>query len=79
MTKPVYKIYTQKMCGYCEMAKEILEDYSMKYIEIAIDENIEAKTYVKSFAKTVPQIFCEEQHIGGYEELKGHLYYLDKD
>ncbi len=79
MTKPVYKIYTQKLCGYCEMAKEILKDYSMEYIEIAIDEDAEAKTYVKSFAKTVPQVFCEEQHIGGYEELKGHLYYLDKD
>jgi len=79
MTKPVYKIYTQKLCGYCEMAKEILKDYSMEYVEIAIDKDVEAKTYVKSFAKTVPQIFREEQHIGGYEELKGHLYYLDKD
>ena len=67
------------MCGYCTMAKELLKDHSMKYIEIAIDENIAAKDYVKSFAKTVPQIFREEQHIGGYEELKGHLYYLDKD
>ena len=45
------------MCGYCTMAKELLEDHSMEYKEIPIDADTEAKNYVKSFAKTVPQIF----------------------
>ncbi len=75
----MYTIYTQNMCGYCTMAKELLEDHSMEYKEIPIDADTEAKNYVKSFAKTVPQIFREEQHIGGYEELHDYLYYLDED
>ena len=56
------------------MAKEILEEHSHKYTEIAIDEDDEAKTFVKSFAKTVPQIFYKKQLIGGYQEL---IEYLD--
>jgi len=73
----VYTIYTQNMCGYCTMAKELFEENYIEYTEISIDDDIESKNYVKSFAKTVPQIFCEKQHIGGYEELSKHLYYLD--
>ena len=49
----MYTIYTQNMCGYCTMAKELLEDHSMEYKEIPIDADTEAKNYVKSFAKTV--------------------------
>ena len=75
----MYTIYTQNMCGYCTMAKELLKDHSKEYKEIPIDTNIEAKNFIKSFAKTVPQIFYEKQHIGGYEELREYLYYLDKD
>ena len=56
------------------MAKEMLEEHSHKYTEIAIDKDNEAKTFVKSFAKTVPQIFHGEQLIGGYQEL---IEYLD--
>jgi len=70
----VYIIYTQKSCGFCVMAKEILEKHSHKYTEIVIDEDSEAKTFIKSFAKTVPQIFHGEQLIGGYQEL---IEYLD--
>ena len=70
----MYVIYTQKTCGFCVMAKELLEEHSHKYTEIAIDEDSKAKNFVKSFAKTVPQIFHGEQLIGGYQEL---IEYLD--
>ena len=65
----MYVIYTQSMCGYCDKAKELLKNHSEKYIEIPIDVDEEAKNFVKSFAKTVPQIFYEKQLIGGYNEL----------
>ena len=65
----MYVIYTQNMCGYCDMAKELLKSHSEKYVEIAIDEDDEAKAFVKSFAKTVHQIFYEKELIGGYHEL----------
>ncbi len=65
----MYVIYTQSRCGYCDMAKELLEANSQKYTEIPIDTDTEAKSFVKSFANTVPQIFYEKQLIGGYNEL----------
>ena len=79
MSEKVYVIYTQKSCGFCVMAKKLLEEHSKEYTEIAIDEDDDAKNYVKGFAKTVPQIFYGEQLIGGYQELSEQLYYLDKD
>ena len=75
----MYVIYTQPRCNYCNLAKELLEAHSQKYTEIAIDEDNEAKNFIKGFANTVPQIFYEKQLIGGYEKLQEHLYYLDKD
>ncbi len=69
----MYVIYTQKSCGFCEMSKKLLKEHSQKYTEIAIDEDDEAKKFVKSFAKTVPQIFYKEQLIGGYQELIEYL------
>ena len=74
----MYVIYTQKTCGFCVMAKELLETHFQQYTEIEIDEDDEAKKYVRGFANTVPQIFFEKQLIGGYEKLQEHLYYLDK-
>ena len=69
----MYVIYTQSRCGYCDMAKELLEAHSQQYTEIPIDVDVDAKNFVKSFAKTVPQIFFEKQYIGGYHELKEYL------
>ena len=48
----------------------------LKEIQNCIAENdkSKAKAFVKSFAKTVPQIFYKEQLIGGYQEL---IEYLD--
>lgn len=69
----MYTIYTQNMCGYCSLAKELLDERSIKYTEIPIDIDMDAKNFVKSFANTVPQIFYEKKRIGGYHELKEHL------
>tara|TARA_B100000427_G_C15429550_1_gene560128 strand:+ start:165 stop:338 length:174 start_codon:yes stop_codon:yes gene_type:complete len=55
------------------MAKKLFEENSVEYTEIPIDTDIDAKNFVKTFAKTVPQIFFEEQLIGGYNELKEYL------
>ena len=69
----MYTIYTQNMCGYCSLAKELLKEHSIEYTEIPIDVDMDAKNFVKSFDKTVPQIFFEKQYIGGYHELKEYL------
>ena len=65
----MYIIYTQSRCGYCDMAKELLEAHSQQYTEIPIDVDMDAKNFVKSFAKTVPQIFKDGEYIGGHSDL----------
>jgi len=55
------------------MAKELLENRGQEYTEIEIDQDNDAKNYIKTFANTVPQIFLGEQLIGGYQELTEHL------
>ena len=66
-------IYTGPLCNYCEAAKRLLARNNVTYKEInvatvdgAMDEMIK-KTNGK---KTIPQIFFDNQHIGGYDEIR---------
>ena len=66
-------IYTGPMCNYCEAAKRLLSRNNANYKEIdiakedgAMDEMIK-KTNGK---RTIPQIFFDDQHIGGYDEVR---------
>ena len=66
-------IYTGPLCNYCEAAKKLLARNNVEYKEIniatvdgAMDEMI-AKANGK---KTIPQIFFDDQHIGGYDEAR---------
>jgi len=72
----VYVIYSQDSCRFCVMAKELLENHGQEYVEISIDEDTDAKNYIKSFTNTVPQIFLGKQLIGGYQELTEQLQHL---
>jgi len=65
-------IYTGPLCNYCEAAKKLLARNNVEYKEIniatvdgAMDEMI-AKANGK---RTIPQIFFNEQHMGGYDEV----------
>ena len=66
-------IYTGPMCNFCSAAKHLLNKKKISYEEINIgyDEKKREEMLKKSNgAKTIPQIFIEEKHIGGYVELK---------
>ena len=66
-------IYTGPMCNFCSAAKHLLNKKKVSYEEIDIgnDEKKREEMLNKSNgAKTIPQIFIEEKHIGGYVELK---------
>ncbi len=66
-------IYTGPMCNFCSAAKHLLNKKKINYEEIDIgkDEKKREEMLNKSNgAKTIPQIFIEEKHIGGYVELK---------
>ena len=66
-------IYTGPMCNFCSAAKHLLNKKKIKYeeIDIGYDEKKREEMLKKSNgAKTIPQIFIEEKHVGGYVELK---------
>ena len=67
----MYTIYTQSPCSYCLMAKDLLQKNRIEFMEISLDYDESARKLLKEMGlNTVPQIFDEEQHIGGYNDLK---------
>jgi len=65
-------IYSSNNCGYCELAKNLLDSLSYQYQEINIQEipNKKDEMLRKSNGRrTVPQIFISDLHVGGYDEL----------
>ena len=61
------------MCNYCEAAKRLLTRNNALYKEIdigkvegAMDEMIKKA----NGKRTIPQIFFDDQHIGGYDEVR---------
>lgn len=66
-------IYTGLMCGYCDAAKHLLDKKKLKYNEISIaNDPVKMQEMLKrsNNARTVPQIFIGETHVGGYVELR---------
>lgn len=64
-------IYTKATCPYCHMAKDLLNAKQIPFQEIPVDHD-EAKREEMmrlSNRRTVPQIFINEQSIGGYDDL----------
>ena len=80
-------IYTGPTCNFCSAAKHLLSKKKISYEEIDIgndDKKREEMLKKSNGAKTVPQIFIGESHVGGYVELKalenkGELDTLLKD
>ena len=66
-------IYTGPMCNYCEAAKRLLTRNNATYEEINVAKVDGAKDEMIQKAngrRTIPQIFFDDQHIGGYDEVR---------
>ena len=79
MTKTMKKveIYTWQFCPYCMRAKTLLIKKGVEFIEHEIDgdENGRFKMAERADGRTtVPQIFIDDQGIGGCDEI----YELEK-
>ena len=66
-------IYTGPLCNYCEAAKRLLIRNNVTYKEINV-ATVNGAMYemIKKAngKKTIPQIFFDNQHIGGYDEIR---------
>ncbi len=67
-------VYSTTYCPYCVRAKQLLERKRVAYREIMVDRDpaLMQEMMERSQRRTVPQIFIDEQSIGGYDEL-AHL------
>ena len=79
-------MYSGPMCNFCEAAKRLFvrNNIDFKVIDISSKEGLRDEMIKKANDKrTIPQIFFDDYHVGGYTELrelekKGELLNLIK-
>jgi glutaredoxin 3 len=76
-------MYTTEVCPYCVRAKQLLHNKGVAEIEeIRVDLQPELRMAMmeKTGRRTVPQIYIDEFHVGGYDDLAAlnHAGELDK-
>ncbi|MEG0341530.1 glutaredoxin 3 [Acinetobacter sp. TY1] len=72
------KVYSTTFCPYCVRAKQLLERKGVAYTEINLDKEepeVRLELTKKTNHRTVPQIFINDQFIGGFDQL----YALEKE
>ncbi len=66
-------MYTGPMCNFCEAAKRLFarNNLSYKEIDISTKDGLRDEMVKKSNGmRTIPQIFFDNYHVGGYTELR---------
>ena len=66
------EIYTTQTCPYCHAAKRLLTKKGVVFTEIDVgrDPSLrDAMTRRANGGRTVPQIFIDNQHVGGCDDL----------
>ncbi len=66
-------MYSGPLCNFCEAAKRLLVRNNLKFreIDISTKDGLREEMIQKSNGKrTIPQIFFDDHHVGGYIELR---------
>ena len=66
-------VYSGPMCNFCDAAKRLLSRNNLSYkeIDISTEEGLRDEMTKKANGRrTIPQIFFDDKHIGGYQELR---------
>jgi len=69
---PVIEMYTTAICPYCVAAKSVLKSKGLEYSEIRIDTDparLAEMLQRSNGRRTVPQIFINNIHVGGHDDL----------
>jgi glutaredoxin 3 len=65
-------VYSTPMCPYCARAKSLLTRKGVAYEDVDVMMDLKARDEMlakSGGARTVPQIFIGDTHVGGYDEL----------
>ena len=66
------EVYSSAVCPYCVAAKNLLKSKGLEWVEVRIDTDPaqrEAMLARSGGRRTVPQIFVNDQHVGGFDDL----------
>ena len=66
-------MYSGPMCNFCDAAKRLLirNNLEFKEIDISSKDGLMEEMIKKANGKrTIPQIFFDELHVGGYDEVR---------
>ena len=69
----IITMYTGPMCNFCEAAKRVFSRNNLKFkeIDISTKDGLRDEMIKKANGKrTIPQIFFDDYHVGGYVELR---------
>lgn len=70
----MYTVYGKESCHFCVKTKDLLESQEEAYDYVDVKEDAESLEYIKSLGcSTVPQVFHEDDHIGGYMDLVAYF------
>jgi len=69
---PKIEVYTSGFCPYCFMAKRLLRDKQAAFTEVDVmaEPGRRQEMIQRAHGRTsVPQIFIDDRHIGGYDDM----------
>jgi glutaredoxin 3 len=69
---PKIEIYSTAVCPYCVAAKNLLKSRGLEWTETRVDADPAGRDAMLTRSggrRTVPQIFINDHHVGGYDEL----------
>lgn len=71
MSQPKIIIYSSANCPYCVRAKQFFDNKGLAYTEIRVDLDLAKRAEMMQITgrRTVPQIFINDKHIGGCDDL----------
>lgn len=75
--QPTIIMYATQSCPYCMAARMLLKKKGLEYEEIAVSRDDEKRREMERLSgrRTVPQIFIDNEPVGGFDELHA----LDQD
>ena len=72
MTAPTITMYTTRTCAFCLQAERYLRGKgvgAIDFIRVDLDPAMRRAMMEKTGRRTVPQIYIDGVHVGGYEDL----------
>ncbi|MET0331203.1 MAG: glutaredoxin 3 [Dyella sp.] len=69
---PKIELFSTAVCPYCVAAKNLLKSKGLEWSEVRIDTDPAQRDAMLARSggrRTVPQIFINDQHVGGFDDL----------